>query len=48
VRIELAIDGEGVIRDLYFDGQGCVISQASASMLLEEMLGKNVTDVKGF
>jgi nitrogen fixation protein NifU and related proteins len=48
VKIELAIDDAGKIRDLSFDGQGCVISQASASMLLEEMLGKNVTDVKDF
>ena len=48
VRIELALDDDGKIRNLYFDGQGCVISQASASMLLEEMFGKNVDDVKDF
>ena len=48
VRIELAIDGEGKIRNLYFDGAGCVISQASASMLLEEMYGKTVDDIKDF
>ena len=48
VRIELAVDEDGKIRNLYFDGQGCVISQASASMLLEEMFGKNVEDVKHF
>ena len=48
VRIELAVDGDGKIRNLYFDGQGCVISQASASMLLEEMFGKTVDDVKDF
>jgi nitrogen fixation NifU-like protein len=48
VRIELDIDDEGKIRNLYFDGQGCVISQASASMLLEEMFGKTLDDVKDF
>jgi len=48
VRIELDVDREGKMRNLYFDGQGCVISQASASMLLEEMLGKSVDDVKQF
>jgi nitrogen fixation NifU-like protein len=48
VRIELAVDADGKIRNLYFDGQGCVISQASASMLLEEMYGKTVDDVKQF
>jgi nitrogen fixation NifU-like protein len=48
VRIELDLDDAGKIRNLYFDGQGCVISQASASMLLEEMFGKTVEDVKEF
>jgi nitrogen fixation NifU-like protein len=48
VRIELALDERGKIKDCYFDGQGCVISQASASMLLEEMCGKTVEDVKRF
>jgi nitrogen fixation NifU-like protein len=48
VRIELAVDEAGKIRNLYFDGEGCVISQASASMLLEEMYGKTIDDVKDF
>ncbi|MAT71792.1 MAG: iron-sulfur cluster assembly scaffold protein [Planctomycetaceae bacterium] len=48
VRIELQLDDAGKIVDLYFDGQGCVISQASASMLLEEMYGKTVDDIKQF
>jgi nitrogen fixation NifU-like protein len=48
VRIELAVDEDGKVRNLYFDGEGCVISQASASMLLEEMYGKNVEEVKEF
>jgi nitrogen fixation protein NifU and related proteins len=48
VRIELALDDGGHICDGYFNGQGCVISQASASMLLEEMVGKSVDEVKHF
>jgi len=48
VRIELKLDDEGKICDLYFSGDGCVISQASASMLLEEMYGKTVDDLKDF
>src|SRR5688572_31640196 len=39
VRMELEIDGDGKISNVFFDGQGCVISQASASMLAEEMFG---------
>jgi nitrogen fixation NifU-like protein len=48
VRIEMQLDDEGRIADAYFTGQGCVISQASASMLLEAMQGKQVDDVKRF
>ena len=48
VRIELALGPDGKIADAYFTGQGCVISQASASMLLEAMQGKSVDDVKRF
>ncbi len=48
VRIELRLDESGKIEDLYFTGEGCVISQASASMLLEEMYGKTIDDLKDF
>lgn len=48
VRIELAVDDAGKIKNAYFDGKGCVISQASASMLLEELFGKTVDEVKEF
>jgi nitrogen fixation NifU-like protein len=48
VRIELQLDDHGKISDVYFTGEGCVISQASASMLLEEMHGKTIDDVKDF
>jgi len=48
VHIDLAIDADGNLREAYFDGDGCCISQASASMLIEEMDGKTVDDVKRF
>jgi nitrogen fixation NifU-like protein len=48
VRIELELDDDGKIRDCYFTGKGCVISQASASMLLEKMQGKSVEEAKRF
>ena len=47
VRVELAID-DGKICDAYFSGDGCCISQASASMLLEKMQGKTVEEAKHF
>jgi nitrogen fixation NifU-like protein len=48
VRVELQLDDAGRIQDCFFSGQGCVISQASASMLLEKMQGKSVDEVKQF
>ena len=48
VRIELRLNKDGKIEDLYFSGEGCVISQASASMLLEEMAGKTVDEAMRF
>src|SRR3970040_312377 len=48
VRVELQIDDNGNIKDCFFNCQGCVIGEASASMLLEEMHGKTVDDVKRF
>jgi nitrogen fixation protein NifU and related proteins len=48
VRIELAIESDGTIRDAYFCGEGCCVSQAAASMLIERMQTRNVEDVKNF
>jgi nitrogen fixation NifU-like protein len=48
IHIDLAIDPAGRIKEAYFEGDGCCISQASASMLIEEMDGKTVDDVKNF
>jgi nitrogen fixation NifU-like protein len=48
VRIELALSPEGTIQDAYFDGQGCCISQAAASMLVERIHGRAVDEAKGF
>lgn len=38
--------GTGMIRDVAFQGHGCAISQASASMLTEFVKGKNVAELK--
>jgi nitrogen fixation NifU-like protein len=48
IRVELRISGDGRIADAWFDGDGCCISQASASMLMEAMEGKSVQDAKEF
>jgi nitrogen fixation protein NifU and related proteins len=48
VRVELHLDPQGTVTDAYFNGDGCCISQASASMLIEHVEGKTVDDVKQF
>ncbi|MCP4890228.1 MAG: iron-sulfur cluster assembly scaffold protein [Planctomycetaceae bacterium] len=48
VKIELAMSHEGRIEQAWFQGEGCVITLASASMLMEETEGKQKDDVKGF
>jgi nitrogen fixation NifU-like protein len=47
VRVELALDN-GSVRDAYFEGDGCCISQAAASMLVEAINGRDVEEVKAF
>jgi|WetSurMetagenome_2_1015567.scaffolds.fasta_scaffold177200_2 nitrogen fixation protein NifU and related proteins len=41
----LKLDKNGLIKDARFDGNGCAISQASASMLAEILPGKKSSDV---
>jgi nitrogen fixation NifU-like protein len=36
---QLALDDEGKVKEVAFDGHGCAISQASASMLSDELRG---------
>jgi len=43
--VHLIIDGEGTIVDLRFNGQGCAISQASASIASEELIGMKAEEV---
>lgn len=46
-KIEIGVRVEdGKIADAMFSGEGCAISQASASMLLDEVIGKPVEDVE--
>ena len=45
LRIDLQVK-DGKVADARFSGHGCSISQASASMLTEEIIGKTLEDVK--
>ena len=44
IRISLDVR-DGLVRDARFDGKGCSISQASASMMTERIKGRRVEEV---
>jgi len=46
LRIDVRLDAEQRIKEVAFSGRGCAISQASASMLTEAIIGKTVDEVK--
>lgn len=46
IRIEIQLDGQNRVSRVAFSGEGCAISQASTSMLTEEILGKTLDEVK--
>ncbi len=46
IRIDLRIDGDNRVSEVAFDGHGCAISQATADLLAESVVGKTVDDVK--
>ena len=49
IHLEIKIDPTASrIAEAWFDGEGCCISQASASMLVEALEGKTVEEAKHF
>jgi nitrogen fixation NifU-like protein len=46
IRIDIRVDKFGNVTDAAFDGEGCAISQASADLLLEEIKGKSIEELK--
>ena len=45
LRVQLKVGDDGRISDIAFSGQGCAISQASASMVSDEVKGMPVDDL---
>ena len=45
LELEVKLDDEGKIADIAFSGTGCTISQASASMMTDEVIGKTSAQV---
>ena len=46
IHVYLILEGD-TIKDISFDGSGCAISQASASLLTETLKGKSIADAEG-
>lgn len=48
VTLELSIDDQQRVREAFFDGKGCAISQAAASILCESIEGKSLAELRDF
>jgi nitrogen fixation NifU-like protein len=47
LKVQLKLDDDERIEAIRFSGQGCAISQASASMASDEVIGMKVSDLLG-
>lgn len=45
IRVDLKVKDD-VVQQVRFSGKGCAISQASASMLTDELIGKSLDEIK--
>ncbi len=45
LKVQLKVDGDDRIADLRFSGHGCAISQASASLASDEVIGMRVDEL---
>jgi nitrogen fixation protein NifU and related proteins len=48
IRIDVRLDDENRVAEVAWSGDGCAISQASASLLTEEVKGMTLDEVKSF
>jgi len=46
IRIDLRMGADGRVREAAFSGNGCAISQASADLLVESVVGKSLDEIK--
>ncbi|MAT41088.1 MAG: SUF system NifU family Fe-S cluster assembly protein [Anaerolineaceae bacterium] len=48
IHIDVRVDEDNKVTEAAFSGHGCAISQASADLLLESIIGKSLEEVKHF
>jgi nitrogen fixation NifU-like protein len=46
IRVDLRVDENNIVTEALFSGEGCAISQASADLLIESVIGKTIDEVK--
>lgn len=46
IRVYLNVDAQGKINEITFEGSGCAISKASASMMTASLAGKTIDEAK--
>jgi len=46
IQIDVRLDDNQIVTEALFSGEGCAISQASADLLLESIIGKDLEEVK--
>lgn len=48
IRLELKVDDQGRVAEAFFNGKGCAISQAAASILCQHVEGKTLDELRKF
>ena len=46
IEMQMVLDGDSKVKEVKYNGQGCAISQASASMLTEMIQGKTLDEIR--
>jgi len=46
IQIDIRLDENGIVTEALFSGEGCAISQASADLLIESVIGKHIDEIK--
>jgi nitrogen fixation NifU-like protein len=46
IKLLARVNADGIVEDIVFDGKGCAISMASASIMTEELKGKPIAEVR--
>lgn len=46
IRVDIRVDENNRVKEAAFTGRGCAISQSAADLLVEEIIGKTLDEVK--